>query len=237
MELYTALNHIVKQNGVSILFEGRLINMLTDYNAFEEYPASKNILREIIDSKYSQQLYNCMLWNMQAEKLASEFVTKTGFQKPLSNYVFQCIAYSLGWVKTVALPVDSQNETTKSPSVKFSNMVPYKQRSYLRSLVSIKIDFDSYGVTPFLFLDSSASGFNWHLRTNEYIRVVLAIEGSLNRDMHIKYITYDVEGKQKRNGDLVTFRKSKFRGVLEVDKQIFLGTHINRISRIEFNDE
>ena len=77
MELYTALNHIVKQNGVSILFEGRLINMLTDYNAFEEYPASKNILREIIDSKYSQQLYNCMLWNMQAEKLASEFVTKT----------------------------------------------------------------------------------------------------------------------------------------------------------------
>ena len=237
MELYTALNRIVKQNGVSILFEGRLINMLTDYNAFEQYPASKNILREIIESKYSQQLYNCMLWNMQAEKLTSEFVAKTGFQKPLSNYVFQCLAYSLGWVKTVALPVDSQDETTKSHSVKFSNMVPYKQRSYLRRLVSINIDFDSYGVTPFLFLDSGAGGLDWHLKSNDYIRVVLAIEGSLNRDMHIKYTTYDVKGRIKRNDDLVAFLKSKFRGVLEIDKQIYLGTHINRISRIVLFDE
>lgn len=240
MELYLALHKIVVKNGKGILEDDRSMNMLCDYKAFEQYPATKNILREIIDSKYSQKLYNCKLWDMQAEKLVSEFVTKSGFQKALSYYVFQSIAYSLGWIKTVDVPVESQNDPQKTPSVKFSNMVPFRQRFYLRHLVNINIDFESYGVTPFLFLDSadnSPSGFIWNYKPNEYIHVVLAIEGSLGRDMHIKYTTYDANGKMKCNGKLGKFAKSKFRGVLEIDKQIYLGTHINRITRIVFFDE
>lgn len=110
MELYTALHQVIKLNGESILDDGRLINMLTDYKAFEHYPATKNIMREVIDCKYLHQLINCKLWNMQAEKIVYEFVTKTGFQKELSYYVFQSIAFALGWVKFVPAPVESQNE-------------------------------------------------------------------------------------------------------------------------------
>lgn len=235
MELHAVLNNIVKQNRDSILFESRLINMLTDYNAFEQYPATKYILREIIDSKYSQQLYNCTLWNMQAEKLIIEFVTKTGYQKPLSNYVFQCIAYSLGWVKTVSAPLESQNEPPKIPSVNFFNMPLYKQRAYIRSIVDIKIDFNSYNVKPYWFFDKAGDP-TWDRNYKACIRVVLAIEGVLNRDMDIRYTTYDFKGNKRCRENLIVFQKSKFQGVSEVDKQIQLGVNINRLAKIEIYD-
>lgn len=235
MELYIALHNIVKQYGESHLNDGNLINMLSDFKAFEKYPATKIILREIINNKYSQQLTRISVWNLQAEKLVSEFVSKTGFQRSLSNYVFQSIAYSLGWVKTVSVPTESQNENKKVPSVNFSNMPLYKQRAYIRSLVNINIDFDSFNVKPFWFFDIGKDS-TWEFKHNEYIHVVLAIEGNLNRDMDIRYTTYDFKGVKRCKGSLIVFQKSKFHGVLEVDKQIQLGVHINRLAKIEIFD-
>lgn len=51
MTLSHAIKRLVEAKGVSILTSPMAINILSDYNAFCEYPSSKNILKNLVDDK------------------------------------------------------------------------------------------------------------------------------------------------------------------------------------------
>ena len=101
MELHQALRNIVKTDGPNIITEGKLINILSDFQAFDCLPASKYVTRAIIDDGYSKRLLACKKWDSSAQQLPHQFALNTGFQLELVNKIFQSMAYGLGWLSSI----------------------------------------------------------------------------------------------------------------------------------------
>ena len=69
MELHKAIIEIVASKGAEMIGNIQIINYLLDYQAFKEKPATKLILRAIIDSGYAENilaLINTTGWDLPA---------------------------------------------------------------------------------------------------------------------------------------------------------------------------
>lgn len=97
MELHLALKNIIETDGVDILNDVRLVNILNDFKAFDDIPASKYIIRMMISEGYMLRLLENKKWDSKTEVLCSIFSNNTGFQPHISESVFKCIAFALGW--------------------------------------------------------------------------------------------------------------------------------------------
>ena len=97
MELHKALRNIIQTDGPEILKEVRLVNILDDFQAYQDIPASKYILRAIIVDGYSSKLLAIGRWNREAEALANKFSSVTGFIPESVTLIFQSISYGIGW--------------------------------------------------------------------------------------------------------------------------------------------
>lgn len=100
MELHKALQHIIQTEGQDILKETRLVNILDDFNAYQDIPASKYILRAIIAEGYTTKLLALGKWDNNAEVLSQKFSAMTGFIPESVSIIFQSIAWGLGWVNS-----------------------------------------------------------------------------------------------------------------------------------------
>lgn len=98
MELHKAIRNIVETDGKEIVKDVRLVNILSDFKAFDAIPASKYILRAVIADGYAQKLLAIGAWNSQSENLCNQFVATTGFQSDYVSIVFQSLAFGLGWI-------------------------------------------------------------------------------------------------------------------------------------------
>ena len=47
MKLHDAMQKIIRQFGTPVLAESRLMSLLADYKAFDDYPAVKEVMRAI----------------------------------------------------------------------------------------------------------------------------------------------------------------------------------------------
>ena len=56
MELHKAIKVVINSKGVDMICNPQIINYLLDYQAFKEKPATKLILRAIIDSGYAENI-------------------------------------------------------------------------------------------------------------------------------------------------------------------------------------
>lgn len=54
MKLHEALRQIVRQSGTQVLQEQRLMYLLPDYRAYDEYPAVKQVMKAIIADGYAK---------------------------------------------------------------------------------------------------------------------------------------------------------------------------------------
>lgn len=97
MELHTALKNIVNLSGTSILKEQRLVNILADFNAYDDIPSAKFIIKTIIDEGFMEKFLANGKWDMNCNKLIDQFVAMTGVAKDNVNYVFESLGVSLGW--------------------------------------------------------------------------------------------------------------------------------------------
>lgn len=109
MELHQALRNIVKTDGPSIITESKLINILSDFQAFDSLPASKYVTRAIIDDGYSKRLLACKKWDSSAQQVSHQFALNTGFQLDLVNKIFQSLAYGLGWLNSIDNSITNQS--------------------------------------------------------------------------------------------------------------------------------
>ena len=96
MKLKYALKSIVEEEGKEILKETRVVNILSDYKSFDEVPASKIILKMLIDDGYTNQLLESDDFASKAEFLSNYFISALGFQADYVYYVFNSISYALG---------------------------------------------------------------------------------------------------------------------------------------------
>lgn len=117
MELHLALKNIVNLSGTSILKEQRLVNILADFNAYDDVPSAKFIIKTIIDERYMEKLLANGKWDLNCEKLIDQFAAMTGIVKENVCYVFESLGFSLGWNTTsVTIPPHTQTSLSNTPT-------------------------------------------------------------------------------------------------------------------------
>lgn len=130
MELHKALQHIIKTEGQDVLKEIRLVNILDDFNAYQDIPASKYILRAIIAEGYAEKLLAIGKWDNTAEALSQKFSAMTGFIPDSVSAIFQSIGYGLGWIKSIKTV---HTENTQSQQRQFKTGTPRPSRPTIQS--------------------------------------------------------------------------------------------------------
>lgn len=110
MPLHEALRYIVDTEGVGILNDTRLVNILDDLHAYEELPSAKYILRAIITDNYMQKFITIGGWNNDALSYSSKISSSTGFILEHINWIFKSIAFALNWITKWDVPSSSNSQ-------------------------------------------------------------------------------------------------------------------------------
>lgn len=111
MKLYEAIKTIVQEFGKEIVTNAKVINVFSDYNAFEESKTFKVILKNLIAEGYMDQLMYVRDWANSQNRIINNFIAATSFNEANASYVINCLAYGLGYTKTV--PVYSKGAPTQ----------------------------------------------------------------------------------------------------------------------------
>lgn len=96
MTFQESITSVIKEFGKDILDNPSVVNILSDYNGYEESRAFRIILRIIISEGYLAQIRLTSNWDLNGSTIIDRFVNNTGFQKDKATYVINCIAHGLG---------------------------------------------------------------------------------------------------------------------------------------------
>ncbi len=105
MELYYAIKSVIDLQGRDSLKNVNVINILGDFKAYEEFPASRNLIKNMVN----EGLMEKMLIEFSGSSNIRQFLTTyksalsdtLGFNTSLADYVINCLAYALGWINEV----------------------------------------------------------------------------------------------------------------------------------------
>ena len=114
MDLHLALRNVIDTDGIDIVNDVRLVNILSDFKAFDAIPASKYILRAVIVDGYASRLVACGKWDATAKTLCSRFASSTGFQEDYVNLIFQSIAYGLRFLNKIEVIPNAPSQATRN---------------------------------------------------------------------------------------------------------------------------
>lgn len=114
MTFQEALISVINDFGKDILAKNSFVNILNDYNAYEESKAFKVILKNVVTEGYLDQLLLIKDWNSTSVRLISRFIENTGFQSDKAEYVLNSLAFALGISKTKACYTQANTQATQT---------------------------------------------------------------------------------------------------------------------------
>ena len=101
MELYKALKTVIDLQGEDILKDQRLINILSDFKAYEEYPAAKFLLKSMLNEGLLAKLQLEYSTSNDASTVIStnriSLSNTYGFKEDIADFVLKSLAYAQGW--------------------------------------------------------------------------------------------------------------------------------------------
>jgi len=112
MKLHETLRKVIRQFGVNVLSEKRLLFILSDFRAFEEYPALKQVFEAIVSTGAGKELMRlsldddregCISYARELRKSLSE---DRHFREDLTACAVDSILFALGLTDTVTEPSD-----------------------------------------------------------------------------------------------------------------------------------
>ena len=115
MKLHDALRRSVRQFGISVLKEKRLVFVLSDYRAFDEYPAVREVMSAIYEEGFGPELFRLALDSEDddspylnfARRLKDTLVSRRYFRREFVNYAIDSITLAIGLRDSVTEPRDS----------------------------------------------------------------------------------------------------------------------------------
>ncbi len=208
LDLHVALRNIIDIEGVDIINESRIINILSDCKTFDAMPASKYILRAIIADGYTKRLLSFGKWDVNAMTLCNHFATCTGFQEEYVNLIFQSLAYGLGYLNSIT-PFNTTNNPPKQPnaisnpnlnasifqltyrelnrkSEKFVEKYKEDAEAYLDSIIEMSGDWSTLGaeITP---------SSEYTIYSNDHqLFFLFEIKGPITYRPYSGYLTFNV---------------------------------------------
>lgn len=101
MKLYEAIAAIVNDFGKEFITNIKVINVFSDFNAFEESKTFKIIIKNLIAEGYMDQLLYVRDWEGAKDRLINNFISATSFNEVNASYVIKSFAYGLGYTKNI----------------------------------------------------------------------------------------------------------------------------------------
>ena len=186
MKLYEAIKTIVQEFGKEIVTNAKVINVFSDYNAFEESKTFKVILKNLIAEGYMDQLMYVRDWANSHDRIINNFIAATSFNEANASYVIKCLAYGLGYTKVV--PVYS---TTPNPQscVSSNSKQPTSQQQSSNQTVSYQgVNLDK---TPSQFDKLSEAGQRKYKEAAEaYLESIVEFKSDFEKELGVKVSTY-----------------------------------------------
>lgn len=246
MNFQEAIISVINDYGKDILLKNTIINILSDYNAFQESKAFKVILKHIISEGYLDQILYMKNWDNTHPQLINRFVENTGFQYDKALYVVSSLAYSLGISQTSACyhisnpqqQLPSQTITNNKPTnnshsslnltlsklLKLSEekQIQYKEKAeqYLESIIENKENIKKeLGINIVI-----SCNFDYY---QNYFQFVLDINGTLKESIYFYFAIYNNTGK-------VVHEDSTWGAKINKKNQILttIGSHQNNFKTI-----
>lgn len=152
MELYTALRNIISVNGQDIIKDVRVINILNDYNTFQNNAGIQYMLRAFIEDGYINQLLSVGKLDNSISILSNKIATKTGFTISMIDYIIYSIVYGLGWSNEKPSnqfnqQTNTQNKQSSQIPNSFKRKTKKEQELFLEDLIYIEPYLESkYGL-------------------------------------------------------------------------------------------
>lgn len=154
MELHLVLKEIVEKEGASILTEPRLVNILADYNAFENNVSARYILRILIEDNYIEELISMMndtnLYCLKENNIIYDINSQYGIDEKLAKQTISAISF--------ALNIDTYNGNicTKAENEKITHShITFKSISFDNDLSSFTNELVKKGCEIFLKSEDS----------------------------------------------------------------------------------
>lgn len=112
MKLNEALRKIFKLFGIAVLKEKRLVFLLADYKAFDDFPAMKQVMESVATGRYGREL--CLRaadddsadYELYTEYLRKSLVRVQHFRKEFAQYATDSISFAIGFLDSVKEPQD-----------------------------------------------------------------------------------------------------------------------------------
>lgn len=110
MTLHEAIKELVAQFGENIVTEVRLTNLLADLNGYQDYPAMKMVLKDILKAGYGKKLFDIYSKDAQnairkSVNYAQTFAIESNYKEDLVSYAFDCLLFALGCITTINEPM------------------------------------------------------------------------------------------------------------------------------------
>jgi formylglycine-generating enzyme required for sulfatase activity len=122
LPLHIAIKEAINTFGRTIIYEKRLMSILSDYQAFE-IKASRTVLRAIIENGYAEKIYDLDLQKDSSREIKAKSyileIVNLGYQEGAVRYVVMCLIHSLGWTSEEPQFIEEEPSTsiTKGYSV------------------------------------------------------------------------------------------------------------------------
>ena len=189
MKLYEAIEIIVNDFGKEIISNDRVMNMFSDYNAFEESKTFKIILKNLINEGYMEQLLYVRDWSNSQDRIINNFISATSFNEANASYVIKSLAYALGYIKTAPIyqpsagpsqpssPSNSNSSQSKSQSPSPAN----KPSGHTVSLDKTSSQYDRL---------SEDSKRKYKEAAEKYLEGIVEFKSDFEKDLGVKISSY-----------------------------------------------
>ena len=119
MKFHEALRRAVRQFGINVLQEHRLMSVLADYKAFNDYPAVKEVMKAVSAEGHGKELCRLAMDGSDeeclryAEDLKKSLVRNSSFREEFAQYAAESLTFALGLRTSVQEPSDHVFEAVR----------------------------------------------------------------------------------------------------------------------------
>jgi hypothetical protein len=128
MKLYLAIKKVIDELGIDVFKSSVAVNVLADYGAYNDIPAIKQILKDLISQGYGNELaaiINASVdgqTGIKLQALQTKFIQQNGYKEDLVGYLFGSLGYAIG-VTSIVPEYKVAGNVSKQPSSKTTGRI------------------------------------------------------------------------------------------------------------------
>ena len=165
MKLQKALLLLIRRLGNDVLQENHLVDLLSDCQAFDDYPAMKQVMSAIFEGVYGKEIYSRILcrnktdYQLYNNYLKDSLIKAHGFKPAFVDYSIDCISYALGLQDSVREPDDHSSNPLLSILDSVNGQADIQENNLLK---------ENHDVLSLLLLDQTTKN-NIFWATDNYV--------------------------------------------------------------------